>query len=67
MKTRERGTVLQLLIGMAVSRYKYDPRASRNEATSAIADDLAKLGIPLDSDTVRKWLREAADYLPREG
>ncbi len=59
--------MLKLLIGMAVSKYKYDPRANRNQATSAIADDLAKLGIPLDLDTVRKWLGEAADYLPPEG
>ena len=67
LKTRERDTLMKLIIGMAVSRYKYDPRANRNEATSAIADDLAKLGIPLDPDTVLKWLREAAEYLPREG
>ena len=30
----------------------------------ARADDLARAGVPLDVDTVRKWLREAAELLP---
>ncbi len=44
--------------------YKYDPRASRNEAVAEIASDLAKLGVALDVDTVRKRLREGAELLP---
>jgi hypothetical protein len=58
--------LLNLIIGMAKEDYKYDPNASRNEATKHICDDLAMAGVPLDSDTVLKWLREAAEELPRD-
>jgi hypothetical protein len=66
LSTRERNSLLSLVIGMAVSGYRYDPKASRSEQTSEIASDLAKVGVPLDADTVRKWLKEASDLLPPE-
>lgn len=64
LKPKERDSALKLIIGMAISGYRYDPKANRNEATRDIANDLDNLGIALDPDTVRKWLREAADLLP---
>ncbi|UPJ50463.1 hypothetical protein IVB30_03275 [Bradyrhizobium sp. 200] len=63
---RERESLLKLVIGMAVGGYAYKSTARRSEQTTAIADDLAQAGIPLDADTVRKWLREAAELLPRD-
>jgi hypothetical protein len=62
--TRERESLLKLVIGMAVGGYGYDPRAGRSEQPSQIAADLATAGVALDVDTVRKWLREAAEHLP---
>lgn len=67
LTTREVESVLKLVIGMAVQGYRYAPSASRNAATKDIADDLEKLGIGLDVDTVRKWLQRAGDHLPRKG
>lgn len=64
LSTRERESLLKLVIGMAVGGYGYDSTARRSEQTTAIADDLAQAGISLDADTVRKWLREAAELLP---
>ncbi len=61
---RERESLLKLIIGMAIAGYTYDPRISRNTATAEIASDLDRLGIGLDVDTVRKWLKEAAGTLP---
>jgi hypothetical protein len=61
--TRERDSLLKLVIGMAVGGYGYDPAAKRSDQPQVIADDLARQGIPLDVDTVRKWLREAAGLL----
>ncbi|MFO1184769.1 MAG: hypothetical protein U1E56_08285 [Bauldia sp.] len=61
---RERESLLKLAIGMAVIGYSYDPHASRSNITSEIAGDLEQAGVPLDVDTVRKWLREGADLLP---
>lgn len=66
LQTRERDTLLKLVIGMAVTKYKFDPQATRSTAISEIVDDLASSGITLDPKTVRKWLSEATDLLPRE-
>jgi hypothetical protein len=63
--TRERESLPKLALGMAIKGYSYDPSAARNVATSEIADDLTALGIPLDQDTVRKWLKEGIELLPR--
>jgi hypothetical protein len=63
--SKERDSALKLIIGMAIEGYKYDPGRPRNEATQEIFDDLALVGVSLDPDTVRKWLREASQLLPR--
>jgi hypothetical protein len=64
VSARERDSLLKLIIGMAVAGYVYDPNARRSDKPVEIADDLARAGVPLDVDTVRKWLREAAELLP---
>ena len=66
LATRERESLLKMLIGMALKGYAYDPNLPRNTATAEIAEDLNSIGIGLDPDTVRKWLKEAADLLPRD-
>jgi hypothetical protein len=62
--TRERDSLLKLVIGMAVGGYGYDPDASRSDQPSDIATDLATNGVALDVDTVRKWLKQASELLP---
>jgi hypothetical protein len=64
MGARARDSLLKLVIGMAIAAYRYDPKATRSDKTSEIANDLAGAGVPLDVDTVRKWLRDAAELLP---
>jgi hypothetical protein len=61
---RSRDSLLKLVIGMAVAGYVYDPKATRSDKPTEIAGDLERAGVPLDVDTVRKWLREAAELLP---
>ena len=61
---RERESLLKVVIGMAVGGYSYDPKAGRSDRPTEIAGDLERAGVPLDIDTVRKWLREAAELLP---
>lgn len=65
LKTRERETALKLIIGIAVDSYGYDPKAIRSPTAKEISGDLAKHGISIDEDTVRKWLKEAAEILPQ--
>jgi hypothetical protein len=61
---RERDSLLKLVIGMAVAGYVYDPKATRSDKPTEIAGDLERAGVPLDVDTIRKWLRQAAELLP---
>lgn len=62
--TRERESLLRLVIGMAVRGYGYDPRTKRSDKVAEIAGDLDALGVRLDPDTVRKWLKAAAELMP---
>lgn len=61
LRTRERDTMLKIIIGMAVKGYSYDPDASRSTLPKEVADDLAALGVGVSDDTVRKYLKEAAE------
>jgi hypothetical protein len=63
---RERASLLKLVIGMAMAGYRYDPKAKRNDAVTEIYSDLLGLGIELSDDTIRRFLREAAQYAPPE-
>lgn len=58
--TRERGTLLRLVIGLATIAYNGDFNMKE------IQSDLDKVGINLDDETIKKWLKEAKQYLPRE-
>ncbi|HMQ94296.1 MAG TPA: hypothetical protein PKA33_20270 [Amaricoccus sp.] len=64
--TRERESLLKLVTGMAIKGYGWDPGAGRSGTVGEIAGDLAHLGISLDPDTIRKWLRAGAELLPPE-
>jgi hypothetical protein len=64
ISTRERDSLLKMVIGMAVKGYGYNPLVKRSEQVTEIASDLEKVGVPLDADTVRKWLKAGAELLP---
>lgn len=65
--TRERNTLLKLVIGMAIKGYAFDPNASKSAATSEIANDLAEVGVSVTDETILKYLREATRVvLPRK-
>ena len=55
---------LKIVIAMAVRGYGFDPSASKSPISKQIADDAALLGISIDEDTVRKYLKLSADLLP---
>ena len=64
--TRERDSLLKLVIGMAIGGYGFDPKVARSEKPAEITSDLAANGLTLDVDTVRKWLAQARELLPRD-
>ena len=51
----------KLVIGMALDSYGYKPDEAKSPVTKQIADDLAKRGISIDTDTVRRHLKRAAE------
>ena len=67
LSTKERESLLKLVIVMALDGYGYDPAASRSPIPKEIADQLATRGLSLDVDTVRKFLKEAKELLPPQG
>ena len=65
LKTTERNSLLKIVWGMATGGYKFDPEAGRSEVPKEIAGDCAAAGVPIDPDTVRKYLREASQQVDR--
>lgn len=62
--TRERDSLLKLFVGMAVEQYGFDPKAIRSPVAMQIASDVARAGLSITDDTIRKYLREGAELLP---
>lgn len=65
LHSKEKETLLKMIIGMATDGYGFDPAANRSPVPKEISDILAEKDMPLDVDTVRRWLKEAAEILPR--
>lgn len=61
--TKEKETLLKMIIGMAVGGYGYDSAASKSSIPTDIYNDLALHGIQLDQDTIRNKLKDAAQFL----
>jgi hypothetical protein len=47
-----------------VDGYGHNPKSARSPTAKELSDHLSALGISLDDDTIRKWLKEAAALLP---
>ena len=62
--TKERNSLLTLVIGMAAAWYGYDPAKTRNTTAKDISDELQRVGLSLSDDTIRAYLNEARDLLP---
>lgn len=60
----ERDSLLKIIIGMAVKGYSYNPNAKKSEVPTEIHMDLEQLGINLDVDTIRKYLKLSAKKRP---
>lgn len=62
--TRERNTLLKIILGLAMDQYGYQPHAPRNATAGEIAGDLDGQGISVSEDTVRKYLNDASEFAP---
>lgn len=63
----ERNTMLTLILGMAVDAYGYDPTQVRSSLTGTGKDSLTVMlqtrGYDVSDDTIRKYLKEAAEKI----
>jgi hypothetical protein len=66
LHTKERESLLKISIGLAVGGYGYNPAEKRSPIVKEIIDDMAEVGISLSVDTLRKFLRAGAEFLPSE-
>lgn len=63
---KERESLLKIIIAMAMDGYGYNPADKKSPIPAEIVAHVEELGLSIDVDTVRKWLREAAALLPGE-
>jgi hypothetical protein len=65
---QERGTLLGIILAMAIGKYKYDPEADKNSAVQQICTHCNTLldGVSAGEDTVRSKLKEAAKKYMRK-
>lgn len=61
---KEIDSLLKMVITMATTGYRYDPKEKKSGTTGEIVNDAESLGINIDADTVRKWLKKSAQLLP---
>lgn len=67
LKEKERQSLYKLVAAMAYAGYQYDPTSSKSLIPKELSDDVIKyLGETIDTDTVRKWLKEATDTYPNQ-
>ena len=62
---KERDSLLKIVLGMAIAKYGYKTGAKRNAATGegddSISKDLELNGLHTDPETIRKFIKEAAE------
>ncbi|MBL4768164.1 MAG: hypothetical protein JKY94_10685 [Rhodobacteraceae bacterium] len=63
---RELDTIAQLFTVMAIEYFGYRPQDARSPTSKEIVDAAAKAGIEISDDTVRKYLRLGASFIPSD-
>lgn len=61
---REIDTIAQLFTAMAIDHFGYDPRSARSTVPREIAELASEMGLSVSDDTVRKFLRLGASFIP---
>ena len=69
--TRKTESLLKLVLCMAIDKYDYDPKASRNDATGENINSisnrvLTKSGFKISSETIKNYLKDAENLIDGE-
>src|SRR5262245_3012224 len=65
LHTKERESLLKLVIGMAAAYHGYDRTVDRSEIPGEIVSELNRVGLSIDVGTVRKFLKQGLQLLPK--
>ncbi|MFN3262124.1 MAG: hypothetical protein ACE37J_16350 [Pikeienuella sp.] len=63
---REVDTIAQLFTAMAIDHLGYDPQQDRSPILKEITDLAASMGMQVSTETVRKYLRRGAAFIPED-
>ncbi|QYK39828.1 MAG: hypothetical protein KF887_10100 [Paracoccaceae bacterium] len=64
IESRERNSLAKLITAMAIDGYNFDPKTPRSHVPKKLEGIAALLGLEITADTIRKYLRLGAQYLP---
>jgi hypothetical protein len=64
VETRERKSLLRIVLGMAKTHYKYDAEAPKSVVPKQMAGHLSEAACAVGHETIRGYLQEAAKMLP---
>lgn len=64
--SKEIQSLLKLVIAMAIDGYGYDPKQKKSPTPQEIAEQVEHLGLSINVDTARKWLKKSAELLPSD-
>ncbi|MPS29138.1 MAG: hypothetical protein E2576_24120 [Alcaligenaceae bacterium] len=64
LASRERDSLLKLVIGMAVGGYGHNVEEEKQKTVTLIMQDMERIGLSLSDETIRKYLKEATELLP---
>lgn len=66
LDTRERESLLKIILAISLDFYGFNPKALRSKTTTDIEDAILKTGLKLDADTIRKHLKAATELFSEE-
>lgn len=66
LSTREKDSLLKIIITMAIDGYGFDPKSNKSPLPKELEGAIQRLGMSLSDDTIRKWLKEASNILSQD-
>jgi len=64
--TQKTENLLKAIACIAIDAYGYDPKSAKSTAPKDISDALKRQGQSLDPKTIRNWLKDGIEILPRK-
>lgn len=60
-QTKQITTLRKILLALAIEKYQFRPERGNNISAGRIRETMIKHGLPMDADTIRNHLKDAAE------